>query len=67
LSIAVCAVGYTAGRCASAPEAIFGYAAEKVVGKSLDVIIPERFWRAHFAHDAYIACANEMESLLQKM
>ena len=29
-------------------EAIFGYAAEEVLGKNLDVIIPERFRRAHW-------------------
>lgn len=29
-------------------EAIFGYAAEEVVGKNLDVIIPERFRQAHW-------------------
>lgn len=28
--------------------AIFGYTAEEVVGKSMDVIIPERFRRAHW-------------------
>ncbi|MFZ2628824.1 MAG: PAS domain S-box protein [Rugosibacter sp.] len=29
-------------------EAIFGYAAEEAIGKNLDVIIPERFRRAHW-------------------
>jgi PAS domain S-box-containing protein len=29
-------------------EAIFGYATEEVLGKNLDVIIPERFRRAHW-------------------
>lgn len=29
-------------------EAIFGYAAEETIGKNLDVIIPERFRRAHW-------------------
>lgn len=29
-------------------EAVFGYAAEEVVGKNLDVIIPARFRRAHW-------------------
>jgi len=32
-----------------AAEAVFGYAAAEVVGKSLDVIIPERFRPAHWA------------------
>jgi PAS domain S-box-containing protein len=29
-------------------ETVFGYAAEEVVGKNFDVIIPERFRRAHW-------------------
>lgn len=29
-------------------EAIFGYTAEETIGKNLDVIIPERFRRAHW-------------------
>ena len=29
-------------------ETVFGYAAEEVVGQNLDVIIPERFRRAHW-------------------
>lgn len=29
-------------------EAVFGYSAAEVLGKSLDVIIPERFRRAHW-------------------
>ena len=32
-----------------AAAAIFGYAAAEVIGKSLDVIIPERFRAAHWA------------------
>jgi len=30
-------------------ETIFGYAAEEVMGESLDVIVPERFRAAHWA------------------
>jgi len=29
-------------------EALFGFGAEEVLGGSLDRIIPERFWRAHW-------------------
>jgi PAS domain S-box-containing protein len=32
----------------AAAEAMFGYAASEVLGKSLDVIIPERFRKAHW-------------------
>ena len=32
-----------------AAESVFGYAAAEVLGKSLDVIIPERFRAAHWA------------------
>jgi PAS domain S-box-containing protein len=32
-----------------AAEAMFGYAAAEVLGRSLDVIIPERFRAAHWA------------------
>jgi PAS domain S-box-containing protein len=31
-------------------EAIFGYAKDEVVGRSLDTLIPERFRRAHLGH-----------------
>ncbi|MBL6751324.1 MAG: PAS domain S-box protein [Nevskia sp.] len=31
-----------------AAEAVFGYAAEEVLGRSLDMIIPERFRRGHW-------------------
>jgi PAS domain S-box-containing protein len=40
----------------AAAEAVFGYSAQEVTGRSLDVVIPERLRSAHWsAYDAAIA------------
>ncbi|MEO8506905.1 MAG: PAS domain S-box protein [Betaproteobacteria bacterium] len=42
-------------------EAIFGYAADEVIGKSLDIIIPERLRRAHWdGYDRALAAGHTL-------
>lgn len=42
-------------------EAVFGYAANEVIGKNLDIIIPERLRRAHWnGYDKALAAGHTM-------
>ncbi len=42
-------------------EAVFGYAADEVIGKNLDIIIPERLRRAHWdGYDKALAAGHTM-------
>lgn len=42
-------------------EAVFGYAADEVIGRNLDIIIPERLRRAHWdGYDKALAAGHTM-------
>jgi PAS domain S-box-containing protein len=42
-------------------EAVFGYTADEVIGKNLDIIIPERLRRAHWdGYDKALAAGHTM-------